>query len=304
MKAFISGGTGFIGVELIKRLLEENFEITLLSRSKKIDSNFTGKITHIVDDPNKPGDWQKYLANQDIVINLAGMPIFKRWTKKIKKDIYESRVITTRNIAEGLIKYNNKKILFFNASAIGYYGFHDDKIITEQSSSGNDFLAKITESWEEEAIKAEKNEIRVILCRIGVVLGKNKGAFKELSRNIKFYSGFPLGTGKQWVSWIHIDDVINIFMFLIKNKSIRGPVNITAPNPVTNSILTKKMSKLLNRPSFLPPVPSFIIKLLLGGVSEILLNGSKVMPKKLLPRRSWSIYWQKSKWNRKQYKEN
>jgi hypothetical protein len=220
------------------------------------------------------------VPEHDVIINLAGASIFSRWTRKQKEIIRSSRISTTRNLVEALPD-DSKHITFFSSSAVGYYGFHKDKELTESSPAGDDFLARLAYDWEQEALLAKKKGSSVVITRFGIVLGKNGGALGLMFPLFKYFLGGPLGSGQQWFSWIHMYDLAEAFIFLLKHKEITGAVNLCSPNQVRNKELGKAIGKILHRPSFLP-APAFVIKLFLGEFGSILLKGQRVVPSRLL----------------------
>ena len=226
------------------------------------------------------GKWQNGLGDYDVIINLAGASIFKKWTKKNKNIIRESRIITTNNIVDGL-KNDVRGTTLLSASAVGYYGFHGDEALQEESPAGTDFLAVLSNEWEKAAQEAEDAGARVVTCRFGIVLGKEGGALRNLIPLYKYWMGSPLGKGDQWFSWIHLQDLVNILLFLIRNTDISGPVNCTAPEPVRNREMTRIIGEVMNKPVFMPSVPGFMIRLILGEFGNTLLNGQRVLPEKL-----------------------
>lgn len=279
MKILITGGTGFVGTQLTPRLLQDGHEVTILTRSLKKVKETSPGISYLGDDPTRKGPWQKEIEKHDAVINLAGASIFNKWSDEYKKVIRESRVNTTRNIVEGIPP--EKSFTLFSASAVGYYGFCGDEELTEDSPPGKDFLAKVTTEWEEEALKAKDKGTRVVITRFGIVLGEESGALGQMIPLFKKYIGGPIGSGKQWFSWIHIKDLSEAFIFLLKHPEISCPVNVCSPNPVRNKDLSKTLAKVLHRPSFMP-APGFMVKLVLGEFGSIILEGQRVIPKKLL----------------------
>ena len=216
-----------------------------------------------------------------MVINLAGASIFKTWNDRNKEAIRDSRILTTRHLVEA-IGEAGKNITLLSGSAVGYYGFRDDDELDENSAPGDDFLARVVQDWEAEAKKAEEFGARVVLCRIGVILGRDGGALSKMLTVFKWGLGSPLGSGKQWFSWISLYDLVTIFLYLIENEKISGPVNCTSPNSVTNREMTRALGQALHRPAFLPPVPSFLIRGVLGEFSDVFIKGQKVMPRKLI----------------------
>lgn len=276
MKIFITGGTGFVGKSLVPALVHRGNEVTILTRSRK---NGPSGVSWVEGDPTQKGEWQAAIKSHEAVINLAGASIFTRWTEASKKTMRESRLLTTRNLVEGLEGDRVKH--FFSTSAVGYYGFHEDEVLTEESPAGDDFLAQLAQDWEKEAREAEKKGCRVVITRFGIVLGEKAGALGQMIPFFRKYLGGPLGSGNQWFSWIHVEDLVSAFLFLLEHPEISGPVNFTAPNPVRNRELAKAVGKAMGRPSFLP-APGFMLKLVLGEFGIILLKGQKVVPQKLL----------------------
>ncbi len=281
MKILITGGTGFVGTQLTSRLIKDGHEVTILSRSAKRSGEISRGISYLQGDPTQKGSWQEAIKNHDAAINLAGASIFAKWTEEHKKAIRESRVSTTRNIVEGIPSHPQKQFAFFSTSAVGYYGFCGDEELTEESPNGDDFLARIASEWEREALKAKEKGARVVITRFGIVMGEKGGALGQMIPLFKKFIGGPIGSGRQWFSWIHIKDLSEAFVFLIKHPEISGPVNICAPNPVRNRDLAKALGKALHRPSFMP-APGFMIKLVLGEFGSVILEGQRVIPKRLL----------------------
>jgi uncharacterized protein (TIGR01777 family) len=281
MKVLITGGTGFVGTQLTSRLIQDQKEVTVLTRSLKGAKVASQGISYLEGDPNKKGSWQEAIKNHDAVINLAGASIFSKWTDEHKRAIRESRVHTTRNIVEGIPSGPEKKITLFSTSAVGYYGFCADEERTEESPPGNDFLARIAVEWEGEALKAREKGARVVITRLGIVLGERGGALSQMIPLFKKYIGGPIGSGKQWFSWVHIKDLAEAFVFLLKHPEISGPVNVCSPNPMRNRHFAKALGRALHRPSFFP-APALMVKLVLGEFGSVILEGQRVIPKKLL----------------------
>ena len=191
-------------------------------------------------------------------------------------------ILTTTNLVEALSDGGGKERTLLSTSAVGYYGFHGDEELDEDSPPGEDFLASVTQDWETAALKAEALNVRVLICRLGIVLGKNGGALGELIPIFQKGLGSPLGSGKQWFSWIHEMDLVGIYLFLIANNELSGPFNCAAPEPVRNKYLTQALGKALGKPIIIPAVPGFVIKLIKGEFGAVLLGGQRVLPKKLL----------------------
>ncbi|KPJ98473.1 MAG: epimerase [Desulfobacterales bacterium SG8_35] len=280
MKVFITGGTGFLGAALTDGLLAEGHAVTILSRSSQNKSLRLG-LAYCEGNPTKSGTWQQEVARHEVVINLAGASIFRPWNDKNKEAIRSSRILTTHNIVDA-IGQARKNITLLSGSAVGYYGFREDEELDENSAPGDDFLAGVVLDWEAEAKRAEQFGARVVLCRIGVILGRDGGALSKMLAVFKWGLGSPLGSGSQWFSWISLHDLVNIFLYLLENNAISGPVNCTSPHPVTNREMTKALGRALHRPTILPPVPAPVIRGMLGEFSDVFVKGQKVMPKKLL----------------------
>jgi hypothetical protein len=238
-------------------------------------------ISYAEGDPTEKGQWQNKIADQDVLINLAGASIFRRWNDAAKKLIWDSRIQTTQNLVEALSARRGRETRLFSTSAVGYYGFHQDEVLDESSPLGEGFLADLSKEWESAALKAKDHGVHVNLMRFGIVLGRRGGALQQMIPTFKRWMGSPLGSGNQWFSWIHEQDLVDVFLFLIKNK-IPDAVNCTAPNPVTNRELTKMLGEALGKPTFMPAVPGFVMSAVLGEFGSVLLKGQRVAPKKLL----------------------
>lgn len=280
MKVLMTGGTGFVGTSLSKRLIAEGHDVTILTHETKEPVLKMQGLSYLHGNPTIQGEWQKAVPEHDVMINLAGASIFSRWTKEQKKILRSSRILTTRNLVDALPQ-DAKHVTFFSTSAVGYYGFHQDEELIESSPAGMDFLARLAFDWESEALKAQKKGARVVITRFGIVLGKDGGALGQMLPLFKFFLGGPLGSGRQWFSWVHMQDLIEAFIFLLGKKEISGPVNLCSPEPVRNKELGAAIGRILHRPSFMP-APGFMIKLMLGEFGSVLLEGQRVIPKRLL----------------------
>jgi len=269
----ITGGTGFIGSALTKFFIQKGYLTTILSRHCPALSSV--RIIKSIEQINVD-------EKIDIIINLAGAPINKKWTNSYKEVLIDSRLEITKNLILLIKSLKTKPNLLISVSAIGYYGNQSNKYIGENSLYINDFTHKLCNLWELEAKKAEKLGVRTCITRLGVVLGKNGGALEEMLPIFRLGLGAKIGSGKQFFSWVHIDDIIGAFNFLIKDKTQKGIYNLTSPNPVTNYRFTKELGKMINRPTVLT-IPKFVIKMIFGEMGDkLLLNGSAVYPKKLL----------------------
>lgn len=282
MKVFMTGGTGFVGTSLVRRLTELGHNVTVLTRSIREDYRLPEGASFLEGNPTRKGAWQEKVPENEIIINLAGSSIFRRWTNKAKRSIRDSRILTTQNLVEALSGRTGKETIFLSTSAVGYYGFQGDTELDELSPTGGGFIASLVQDWEAAALKAEEFGVRVVVCRFGIVLGGTGGALGMMLPLFKWYLGSSLGPGTQWFSWIHQQDLVNIYLFLINQRDISGPVNCTAPHPVRNREMTEILADVLGKRSHLPSVPSFIIRLFLGEFGSVLLKGQKVLPKRLL----------------------
>jgi uncharacterized protein (TIGR01777 family) len=282
MRIFFTGGTGFVGTSLTKALTAQGHQVTLLTRAIKPGRPLPPGASFLEGNPKEPGAWQKAVPDHEAFINLAGASIFSRWTKASKKEMRDSRLLTTRNLVSALADRKGQETLLLSTSAIGYYGFHEDEEIAEETPPGSDFLALMARDWEAEARKAEAFGVRVISCRFGIVLGERGGALDQMIPLFSKGLGSPLGTGKQWFPWIHQKDLTRIFLFLLEKQGVAGPINCTSPNPVRNKEMTRILAEVLGKPAFLPAVPGFMLKIIMGEFGDVLLKGQKVLPKKLL----------------------
>jgi hypothetical protein len=273
----IAGGTGLIGSALSLQLLEKGHSLTILTRSTVARAPTANKKYQSWSPP-LPGAWEETIDGADAVINLAGEPIAaKRWSEKQKEKIRSSRIETTRALVSAIAKAGQKPRLLLNASAVGYYGPRGDEPVTEEAGPGDDFLSRVSIAWEEEAKKAQEHGLRVIRLRTGIVLAREGGALSKMVPPFKFFAGGPLGNGKQWLSWIHIEDEARLILFLLEHPQAQGAVNATAPNPATMREFCKTLGRVLNRPSW-APVPAFVLRLVLGEMADMLLTGQRVLP--------------------------
>jgi uncharacterized protein len=281
MKVFITGGLGFAGTTITGALLRKGHRVTVIERNPGNKPAPPEGVSVIAADASKPGPWQDVLAGHDAVINLAGVSIFTRWSGIKKEEIYNSRVLITRNVVDAIQKRKKGTIKLISASAVGYYGYRDDEKLSENDSPGGDFLARVCRDWESEALRAEDSGSPVVITRFGVILGRNGGAMDILTRIFRLRIGTRLGTGRQWFSWIHEDDLASAIAFLLEHKTIRGPVNFTAPNPVTNRELTRELNSALGTFPVVPPAPGFLLKMVMGEFGGFLLKGQRAIPSRL-----------------------
>lgn len=279
MKYLITGGTGFIGKRLCSKLISDGNEVVILSRSlEKVEKLYSGQVKGI-----GSLDHVSNSEKIDVVINLAGEGIAnKKWSSSQKQKLISSRLNITKGLISLFDRLNYKPSVFISASAIGYYGAQENESLTENSKAKKGFTHELCSRWEDQALKAEQLGIRTCITRLGVVLGSNGGTLAKIETPFKLGLGGRIGSGKQYFSWVHIDDVISVFDFLAKNKKYSGIYNLTAPNPVTNAFFTKAYGEVLKRPVIFP-MPGFVVKTLFGEMGDqLLLKGQRVLPKKLL----------------------
>ena len=286
MKVAIAGATGFVGSRLVERLHAQGDRILVLSRNrdraKRVfpDSAFPN-LEVVAYTPTESGDWQQAISGCDAVVNLTGEPIAeKRWTPAQKQAILDSRKIGTQKIVEAIARSNPKPAVLVNASAIGYYGTSETATFEETSPAGDDFLAQVCQAWEAEAQKVTDTGTRLAIVRFGIVLGMG-GALAKMLPPFKLFAGGPIGSGRQWFSWIHRDDLVNMILFSLRRPDIAGVLNATAPNPVRMAEFCQTLGQVLNRPSWLP-VPGFALEALLGDGAMVVLSGQQVLPKRTL----------------------
>ncbi len=279
MKFFITGGSGFVGTELVTRLLGRGDEVTVIGRSPGKPHRLAPAVRYLAADVSRQGRWQDEVSAHDVVVNLAGESIFKRWTARNKRAIMESRTLTTRNLVEAMGR--GRPAILCSASAVGYYGLHGDETLNEADPPGTDFLAQVCVHWEREALKAAPKGTRVVITRFGMVLGKSGGALAKMVPAFRMGLGGPLGSGRQWTSWIHLDDLVSALLFAVDHHGIEGPLNFCSPNPVRNRHLARSLGRVLHRPSFFR-TPGWVMKLVMGEFGAVLLKGQRVLPGRLL----------------------
>ena len=277
MKIFITGGTGLVGSHLIPRLLQEDHTVTVLSRNIEKAQAILGNNLEFCDSLERLTSLDEY----DAVINLAGEPIAgKRWTELQKQRLCQSRWQITKKLTQLIKSGENPPQIFISGSAIGYYGNKEDVIITEDTEPHEEFTNKLCKAWEAFAMEAESSKRRVCLLRTGIVLSSKGGMLAKILPIFKLGLGGTMGSGKQYISWIHIEDMVGIINFLLTAPHVKGAVNMTSPSPVTNKEFSKTLAKVLKRPCIFN-VPSVIISLFMGEASTLLLDGQRAIPKKL-----------------------
>ncbi len=281
MKILVTGATGLIGRSLCRALTDESHTVVAVSRSPAKPQGLAVAEVYQWDPQSGPLP-QAALDGVDAVVNLAGEPLdARRWSDQQKRLIRDSRVVTTRNLVEGLSSVDRKPAVLVSGSAVGFYGDRGDEQLEETSPAGRGFMSEVCEEWEREAARATELAVRVVEVRTGVVLSADGGALQKMLSPFKLGLGGPLGSGKQWFPWIHIKDIVGIFRHAIVTSSLTGPVNGVAPEPVTNREFTRELARALHRPAFLP-VPEMALRVLMGEMSEVLFGSQRVVPKAAL----------------------
>jgi uncharacterized protein len=283
MKIAITGATGLVGSRLVEKFQQAGHEILVFTRNpnkaqKLFPASVFPKLEVVQYTPQESGDWQQKVSGCDAVINLAGEPIAERWTPQQKQAIMESRQLGTRKLVEAIAMASQKPQVLVSGSAIGYYGTSETATFDENSPSGNDFLAQVCQNWEAEAQKVTEFGVRLVIFRIGIVLA-NGGALGKMIGPFKMFAGGPIGSGKQWFSWIHRDDLVNLIYQATERADMSGVYNATSPNPVRMGKLCQTLGEVMNRPSWLP-VPDFVLEILLGDGAIVVLQGQQVIPQK------------------------
>lgn len=283
MKVAIIGATGFVGSRLVERLHAEGHQILVFTRNveraaRVFPNSAFPNLEVVAYTPTQSGNWQSRIAGCDGVVNLAGEPISERWTSERKQSILNSRKLGTQKLVEATAQANPKPQVLVSGSAIGYYGTSETATFDETSPAGDDFLAEVCKAWEAEAEKVKGVGVRLVILRTGIVLGMG-GAIARMLTPFKLFAGGPIGTGKQWFSWIHREDLVSLILKALTDPSMEGTFNATAPNPVRMAEFSTTMGQVIHRPSWLP-VPGFAIEALLGDGAKVVLEGQQVLPKR------------------------
>lgn len=283
MKIAVTGATGLVGSRLVEKLNQEGHQILVLTRNpskaqRVFPASAFNNLEIVQYTPTQSGEWQKSISGCDGVVNLAGEPIGERWSPQKKQGIMDSRQLGTRKLVEAIAMAESKPKVLVSGSAIGYYGTSETKAFKETSPAGNDFLAQVCQNWEAEAQKVTESGVRLVILRIGIVLA-NGGALGKMIGPFKMFAGGPIGSGQQWFSWIHRDDLVNLIYQGLQDSNMSGVYNATSPNPVRMSQLCQTLGEVMNRPSWLP-VPDFVLEILLGDGAVVVLEGQQVIPTK------------------------
>jgi hypothetical protein len=282
-KIIITGATGSIGRNLAQRLLARGDEVTVFTRNPENAKNkIINGFKYIKWEYEHPGVWTDELNGIDAVVHLAGANLgANRWNEKFKKLAYHSRIISTRNLVEAIKLVEQKPKVFITSSAVGYYGNRFDEVLDENSLAGNDYLANLCKDWEKEAQKVEQYGVRRVSLRTGLVLMKDDGVLKQLLLPYKLFIGGPLGNGRQWFPWIHINDVIGIYLNAIDNENVKGPVNVASSGIVRMNEFAKTFGKVLRRPSIFP-IPKLAMKIVAGEVADYAVMSQRISVEKIL----------------------
>ncbi|MCZ2154896.1 MAG: TIGR01777 family oxidoreductase [Bryobacterales bacterium] len=275
MQVTISGGTGFIGGRVIAQLLPAGVRVNLLTR--QLRAGLPQGVAPYLWDPAREAAPAESLAGSEAVIHLMGESVAQCWTPEIKRRIRESRVLSTRNLVDAIAASEARPPMLISASAVGYYGARGDEWLDEKSAPGKDFLAEVCQEWETEAMRASEFGVRVLRLRIGMVLGAEGGALARMLPPFRFGVGGRIGSGEQWMSWIHASDLVGMMLFALRYPHIEGVWNAVSPNPVTNAEFTQTLARILKRPALMP-VPEFALKLLFGEGRSVMLASQRVKP--------------------------
>lgn len=282
MRIVVTGGSGFIGRTMVPGLLTEGHHVAVLARNPETaGQTMDGRVTFVQWDGKSPGPWSEHVDGADAVLNFAGEPIGgKRWSAKQKRRIVESRVNATNAIVDAIGKATRKPSVLINASAVGFYGPVEQGDVVEEYPRGDTFLSEAVDQWERAALGAGKFNVRVVLLRSGVVLGKDGGALERMLVPFRMFVGGSIGSGRQWFPWVHVDDLVHAVLFALTNRDVIGPVNVAAPQSVTMKQFCNALGNAMHRPSW-APVPGFVLKMALGEMSSMVLTGQRVVPKAL-----------------------
>ncbi len=281
MKIMITGGTGLIGGALAENLARDGREVIVLSRGPKTGNSLAANIRYVKWDGRSVQGWGHLVDGADAIVNLAGKNLSSgRWTDRNKQEVLESRLDAGAALVQAVQQAERKPAVLVQSSAVGYYGFSESADFTEEAAPAGDFLGTVGQAWEASTQSVEELGVRRVVARSGVVLSTRSGAFPRMMMPFKLFVGGPLGSGRQWMSWVHLDDEVRALRFLMENPQAHGAFNIAA-QPVTNRQFSRALGKAMRRPAWIP-VPAFALRLLFGEMSSVLLQGQRVSSQKLL----------------------
>ena len=279
MRILMTGGTGFVGQHLASFFLEKGHRVVATGTSDAHPLIGQKDFEYLRADTTQAGFWQDEVGQAEAIVNLAGRTIFHRWTKAYKRQILDSRILTTRNLVDALP--SDRKVAFLSTSAVGYYGNRGDETLTEDAIAGTDFLAEVGIQWEAEAMRASSANHRVVIMRFSVILGANGGALAQMVPAYRMYAGGALGSGRQWFPWIHLDDLMAAVDFCLADQDLSGAVNFCAPGIVTSKGFAQALGRALHRPAVLK-VPTFALRMAMGEMGAVLLNSHRAIPARLV----------------------
>lgn len=285
MRVVVTGATGFVGQQVVQALIKRGDQVTALVRNpRRVPRSVVThpQVTVVPYTPKAQGDWYRAIEGAEAVIHLAGEPLANgRWTAARKQEIYDSRVVGTQQLVQAIAKAQQRPRVLVSTSAIGYYGTSETETFVETHAPGNDFLAQVCQNWEAAAQAVLPLGVRLVILRFGVVLGYQGGVLAKLLPMFKLYLGGPLGSGQQWFSWIHQQDLVNLILAAIDQETLRGAYNATAPEPLRMAEFCRVLAQVLRRPCWLP-VPAVVLQLLLGEAAVVVLEGQRVLPERTL----------------------
>lgn len=285
MRVFVTGASGFLGKRLLRELLRRGDQVVALTRSRKnLRDGNSERLVVVKGDPTRAGEWEEQVGGCDAIVALAGEPLLgRRWTPAFKQRLYDSRVESLRRLIATLaaLPEQSRPRVLVAASAIGYYGSRGDEILDENSLPGSDFTAQLCSDWEAAAKNAEAAGVRVVMLRIGVVVGEGGGILEKMLPAFRAFLGGPVGSGEQFLAWIQLDDLLGILLMALDNPAISGALNVTAPHPVRMRDFAQTLGKVLHRPALLP-VPEAALRLLLGEGAQVTLASQRVVPRRAL----------------------
>lgn len=277
----VTGATGLIGKALCRRLIERGDQVIVFSRSpERARTSLPGAFRYVAWKAEEQGAWAAEIERADAVVSLAGASIAQRWTPAARHEILESRVLGTRGLVGAIERAVKRPQVLVSASAIGFYGNSPDRTFTEQDTPGSGFPAEVVRAWEAEAVRAEQFGVRTVRVRIGVVLDRHEGALPQMLLPFRFFAGGPILPGTQWISWVHVADVVGIMLLALDQPELQGPINATAPEPLMNRDFMQAIGKTLGRPAWMP-VPGAALEVAFGEMGRVLLiEGQRVLPQR------------------------